>query len=135
MILQWININYFKQTLFNNNDLTIINCMLWILKQEIVSTWFILNIPGTCMYSSPSSIVITSSSTKFLSIKFRRPKKTWRLLKWKLQSRKVQPKRLFLNDLICLIFYQVLTLNHNFYWSYFDIPLLSVRRPSTPFEE
>lgn len=36
MILQWININYFKQTLFNNNDLTIINCMLWILKQEIV---------------------------------------------------------------------------------------------------
>lgn len=37
MTLKLININYFKQELFNNNDLTIINCMLWIiLKQEIV---------------------------------------------------------------------------------------------------
>lgn len=90
------------------------------------STWFILNIPGTSMYSSPSSIVITSYCTKFLSIKFRRPKNTWRLLKWKLQSWKVQPKRLFLNDLICLIFYRVLTLNHNFlliiFWPTITVP-------------
>lgn len=111
MTLKLININYFKQELFNNNDLTIINCMLWIIKQELFSTWFILNVPGTCMYSSPSSMVMTSSSTKLLSIKIRRPKKkTW--LKWRLQSRKVQPKRLFLNDLFNFLL--SITLNTNF---------------------